>query len=65
MIDGSLAWTGHGVILGFKAGLAGDQQSFEIAWSSDGSLNGPWRYVGRPDIRVNGDTVERLSLIHI
>ena len=65
MIDGSLAWTGHGVILGFKAGLAGDQQSFEIAWSPDGSLDGPWRYVGKPDIRVNGDTVERDEFLSI
>jgi hypothetical protein len=65
MIDGSLAWTRNGLILGFKAGLAGNQQSFEIAWSPDGSLNGPWRYVGKPDIRVNGDTIERDEFLSI
>lgn len=65
MIDGSLAWTADGLILGFKAGLAGDQQTFEIAWSPDGSLDGPWKYVGKPDIRVNGDTIERDEFLSI
>jgi hypothetical protein len=59
MIDGSLAWTGRGLVLGYKAGVVGSEQAFEIAWSADGSLNGPWRYVGKPDIVVNGGTVER------
>ena len=31
MIDGALAFTGHGVILGFKAGTT--TQHFEIAWA--------------------------------
>ena len=29
MIDGSLAWTGKGLILGYKAGVSGDEQAFE------------------------------------
>ena len=65
MIDGSLAWTGDGLILGFKAGLAGNQQAFEIAWSPDGSLEGPWHYVGKPDIKVNGDTIERDEFVSV
>lgn len=59
MIDGSLAWTRRGLILGYKAGLAGNDQVFEIAWSPDGSLNGPWQYVGKTNIVVYGGTVER------
>jgi hypothetical protein len=59
MIDGSLAWTSDGLILGYKAGLSGASQVFEIAWSPDGSPSGPWQYVGKPDIVVNGDTIER------
>ena len=31
MIDAALAFTGHGVILGFKAGTT--TQHFEIAWA--------------------------------
>ncbi len=65
MIDGSLAWTADGLMLGFKAGVAGNQQAFEIAWSPDGSPSGPWRYVGKPDIRVNGDTIERDEFLSV
>jgi len=65
MIDGSLAWTPHGLILGYKAGLEGSAQAFEIAWSPDGSLEGPWHYVGKPDIVVNGGTVERYEFLSI
>ncbi len=54
MIDGSLAWTPDGLILGYKSGSDGSSQAFEIAWSPDGSLDGPWQYVGRPDIVVYG-----------
>jgi hypothetical protein len=63
MIDGSLAWTPHGLILGYKAGSSA--QAFEIAWSKDGSLEGPWRYVGKPDIAVNGGTLERYEFLSI
>lgn len=65
MIDGSLAWTPEGLILGFKAGSEGSQQAFEIAWSPSGSLNGPWKYVGKPDIVVNDDTVERYEFLSL
>jgi hypothetical protein len=65
MIDGSLAWTGRGLILGFKAGLAGNEQAFEIAWSPNGSLTGPWKYVGKPDIVVYGGTVERDEFVAV
>jgi hypothetical protein len=65
MIDGSLAWTGHGLILGYKAGNDGSSQAFEIAWSPDGSLDGPWEYIGKPDIVVNNDTVERYEFLDI
>lgn len=62
MIDGSLAWTGYGLILGYKSGVS--TQAFEIAWSPSGSLDGPWHYVGKPDIVVNGDTVERYEFLY-
>jgi hypothetical protein len=65
MIDAALAWTGHGLILGYKYGTATGttSQHFEIAWSPSGSLRGPWTYVGRPDIVVHGDTVENLEFV--
>lgn len=63
MIDPSLAWVGHGLIIGYKYGVAGAGQHFEVAWSPSGSLDGPWVYVGRPDIQVYGDTVENLEFL--
>jgi hypothetical protein len=63
MIDPALAWTGHGLILGYKYGTA--VQHFEIAWSPSGSLDGPWVVVGRPDISLYGDTVENLEFLTI
>ena len=65
MIDGSLAWTGKGLILGYKAGVSGDEQAFEIAWSPDGSLAGPWKFVGKTDIVVYGGTVERDEFVAV
>ncbi len=65
LIDPALAFTSHGVILGFKYGETEGQQAFEIAWSPSGSLDGPWSYVGRPDIRVYGDTVENYQFLTI
>ncbi|MGH3185127.1 MAG: chloride channel protein, partial [Streptosporangiaceae bacterium] len=67
MIDAALAWTGHGLILGYKYGAPGaaGSQHFEIAWSSTGSLDGPWSLVGRPDIVVNGDTVENFEFVAV
>ncbi len=87
MIDPALAWTDHGLILGYKYGTtsssssgasssgasssgasssgASSSQHFEIAWSPSGSLAGPWKYLGRPDIVVNGDTVENFEFVAV
>jgi hypothetical protein len=68
-IDAALAYTGHGVILGYKASSGTSAQSsaqhFEIAWSPSGSLAGPWTLVGRPDITVYGDTVENYEFVAV
>jgi hypothetical protein len=61
MIDAALAFTGHGVILGFKAGTS--TQHFEIAWAP--SLTGTFHLVGRPDIVVYGDTVENYEFVTV
>jgi hypothetical protein len=61
MIDGALAFTGNGVILGFKAGTT--SQHFEIAWAP--SLSKKFQLVGRPDIVVYGDTVENYEFLTI
>jgi hypothetical protein len=61
MIDAALAFTGHGVILGFKAGTT--VQHFEIAWAP--TLNGTFHLVGRPDISVYDDTVENGEFLTI
>jgi hypothetical protein len=58
LIDPALAWTHHGVYLGYKYGDRDAQQHFEIAWSPSGSLDGPWQFVGRPNISVYDDTIE-------
>ncbi len=65
MIDGALAYTGGGAILGFKWNTATGRQAFEIAWSPRGSLGGPWRLVGKPDISVYGDTVENYEFVAV
>ena len=56
-------WTPAGLLLGFKTGVT--TQAFEIARSSSGSLDGPWQLVGKPDIRVFGDTIENYQFIHL
>ena len=61
MIDAALAFTGHGVILGFKAGTT--TQHFEIAWAP--SLAGSFRLVGQPDIVVYNDTVENYEFLTV
>lgn len=58
MIDGALVYTPHGLILGYKAGIAGQAQQFRLARSASGSLNGPWRPLGAPAIHVIGGTIE-------
>jgi hypothetical protein len=61
MIDGALAFTGNGVILGFKAGTT--SQHFEIAWAP--SLSKPFRLIGRPDIVLYNDTVENYEFLTV
>jgi len=67
LIDPALAWTGSGLILGYKYGAVSNStsQHFEIAWSPTGSLDGPWTLVGRPDIVVYGDTLENYEFLTI
>jgi hypothetical protein len=65
MIDAALAWTPAGLLLGYKTGVVGSALAFEIARSASGTLQGPWRLVGRPDIRVFGDTIENDQFIRI
>jgi hypothetical protein len=43
MIDAALAHTPDGIFLGYKLG-----QTFEVATSPSGSLDGPWEVVGQP-----------------
>jgi hypothetical protein len=66
LIDPALAFlpTG-GVILGYKINLDAGQQAFEIAYSASGSLDGPWAIVGRPDIKLYGDTVENYQFLQL
>lgn len=61
MIDAALAFTGHGVILGFKAGAT--TQHFEIAWAP--SLTGVFHVVGLPDISLYNDTVENYEFLTV
>ncbi len=65
LIDPALATSGRGLILGFKLGASSGQQHFEIAYSPTGSLEGPWRLVGRPDITLYGDTVENYQFLQV
>jgi hypothetical protein len=65
MIDPALAWTTAGLVLAYKVGTTSQAQAFEIALSPGGSLAGPWSVVGRPDVRLYGDTVENYELLTI
>jgi hypothetical protein len=65
MIDAALAWTAYGLMLAYKVGTTSQAQAFEIARSASGSVAGPWQVVGRPDIRLYGDTVENYELLTI
>lgn len=65
MIDPALAWTAAGLVLGYKVGTTSQSQAFEIARAPSGSLRGPWQVVGRPDIRLYGDTVENYEFLTI
>jgi hypothetical protein len=55
------------VFLGYKYGQAtgNEKQAFEIAYSASGSLDGPWRLIGRPAISQFGDTVENYEFLEI
>ena len=61
MIDAALAFTGRGVVLGFKAGTA--TQHFEIAWAP--SLSGRFHRVGQPNIAVYNDTIENYEFVTV
>ncbi len=61
MIDAAVAWTPAGLLLGYKLGA--DEQHFELARSESGSLDGPWKLIGRPDITVLGDTIENYQFV--
>jgi hypothetical protein len=65
LIDPALAWTSNGLFLGYKFGLKDGTQHFEMAWSPSGSLDGPWTFLGRPDISVYGDTIENYQFLQI
>ncbi len=58
MIDGALVSTGRQLLLGFKFSSPTQPDVFEVARSTSGRLRGPWVLVGRPDITVDGGTVE-------
>jgi len=63
MIDAAVAWTPAGLLLAHKYGA--DVQHFELARSTSGSLAGPWKLIGRPDIDVYGDTIENYQLLRL
>jgi hypothetical protein len=63
MIDAALAFTGHGVILGFKAGTTAQHQHFEIAWAP--ALTKSFHLVGQPDVVIFGDTIENYEFLTI
>jgi hypothetical protein len=65
MIDPALVWSPAGLLLGYKTGTRDGPQAFELARSPAGSLDGPWTPVGRPDIRVLGDTIENYQFLHL
>jgi len=63
MIDAAVAWTPAGLLLAYKYGA--DAQHFELARAASGSLDGPWKPIGRPDINVYGDTIENYQLLQL
>jgi len=51
LIDAALAHTAHGLFVMFKRGLHdSSDQHIGVAWSPSGSLDGPWTYLGEPDL---------------
>ena len=65
MIDPALAWTGDGLVLVYKVGTTSESQAFEVAWSKSGSLLGPWKVLGRPEIKIYNDTIENYELLRV
>jgi len=66
VIDAALGWTPAGLLLAYKIGtVGGEQQAFELARSTSGSIAGPWKLVGRPDINVFANTIENYQFLHI
>lgn len=63
MIDGAFVFTGHQLLVGFKFSSSTQPDVFEIARSTTDTPRGPWRLVGKPDIRVNGGTVENYEFV--
>ena len=54
---------GHDLLLGFKYSSPTQPDVFELARSTSGSHAGPWRLVGRPDIDVEGGTIENYEFV--
>ncbi len=65
MIDGALVYTGHQLLVGFKYSSPTQPDVFELARSVSGGPQGPWRMVGRPDIEVDGGTVENYEFVRM
>jgi hypothetical protein len=63
MIDGAFVYTGHDLLLGFKYSSPSQPDVFELARSTSGLPRGPWRLVGRPDIDVEGGTIENYEFV--
>jgi hypothetical protein len=63
MIDGALVDTGHQLLLGFKFSGPGQPDVFEMGRSISGQVQGPWRLVGRPQIEIDGGTVENYEFV--
>jgi hypothetical protein len=63
MIDGAFVFTGHQLLLGFKYSSPDQPDVFEMARSTSGSPAGPWQLVGRPDIEVDGGTIENYEFV--
>ena len=63
MIDGALVSTGNQLLLGYKFSSPTQPDVFEMARSVTGRPEGPWQLLGRPDITVNGGTVENFEFL--
>ena len=63
MIDAAFVFTGHQLLLGFKYSSPSQPDIFEMARSTSGQPQGPWRLVGRPDIEVVGGTIENYEFV--